>query len=110
MRPMRAPHQILGNFVSRRLAAPASDDKGPRVDVAKARRFEKDSVEARNRRILDGNGGTDRDAGAMFANGIMTSRRARRQAAFVSDYGTAIQTTSGERGARSEGENQALAD
>ena len=26
--------------------------KKPRVDVAKARRFEKDSVEARNRRIL----------------------------------------------------------
>ena len=27
--------------------------KKPRVDVAKARRFEKDSVEARNRRILE---------------------------------------------------------
>ena len=27
--------------------------KKPRVDIAKARRFEKDSVEARNRRILE---------------------------------------------------------
>ena len=27
--------------------------KKPRVDVAKARRFEKDTVEARNRRILE---------------------------------------------------------
>jgi hypothetical protein len=27
--------------------------KEPRVDVAKARRFEKDSIEARNRRMLE---------------------------------------------------------